>query len=124
MERAELQGWIDAYERVWRAAGTDGISELFAQGATYLVSPWAEPVVGLDVLKTFWESERDGPDEGFTMRSEIVAVDGSVGVARVEVDYDRGRRWRDLWIVTLDADGRCTAFEEWPFAPHQPDGHA
>jgi hypothetical protein len=28
--------------------------------------------------------------------------------------------YRDLWIVTLDAEGRgCVAFEEWPFFPGQ-----
>jgi hypothetical protein len=32
-------------------------------------------------------------------------------------------RWRDLWVLRFDADGRCTAFEEWPFVPDQPDGH-
>ena len=51
------------------------------------------------------------------------AVDGDVGIARIEVDYAKGERWRDLWVVTLDADGRCTRFEEWPFAPDTPDGH-
>jgi signal transduction histidine kinase len=31
------------------------------------------------------------------------------------------QEYRDLWIVTLDDDGRCTAFEEWPFAPLESD---
>jgi len=42
---------------------------------------------------------------------------------RVAVDYATGNRWRDLWVLTLDDAGRCRAFEEWPFAPKQPDGH-
>ena len=57
------------------------------------------------------------------MAADVVAVDGDVGVARVEVSYGRGKRWRDLWVVRLNAGGRCVAFEEWPFAPDQPDGH-
>jgi hypothetical protein len=42
-------------------------------------------------------------------------------VARVEVRYGEpvSRVYRDLWIVTLGDDGRCTAFEEWPFFPGQ-----
>jgi hypothetical protein len=72
-----------------------------------------------------WEAERDGPEEAFTMTSEVVAVDGDTAVVRVAVDYGQPepRRWRDLWVARFDADGRCTAFEEWPFAPTQPDGH-
>lgn len=31
--------------------------------------------------------------------------------------YARGERYRDLWIVRFDEDGRCREFEEWPFWP-------
>ena len=59
------------------------------------------------------------------MASEVVAVDGTIAVVRVAVDYLRPPfpRWRDMWIIEFDDDGRCTTFEEWPFAPNQPDGH-
>ena len=57
----------------------------------------------------------------FTLVAEVIAVEGDTGVARLEVSYGDPptRRYRDLWIVTLGADGRCTAFEEWPFFPGQ-----
>lgn len=57
------------------------------------------------------------------MTSSIVAVEGSVAVVRAEVAYARGEIWRDLWVLEFDEDGRCRAFEEWPFAPEHPDGH-
>jgi hypothetical protein len=123
MERATLKSWIEQYERLWRSAGTDGLSELFSADVTYTPSPWREPIRGLEALAAFWDEEREGPDERFTLKSDVVALDGEIGVARVEVTYERGQRWRDLWVVRLDADGRCTAFEEWPFSPTQPDGH-
>jgi hypothetical protein len=78
---------------------------------------------GLPAIEAFWEAERDSHDERFTMSYSVVACDAEVGIARVEVHYERGSRWRDLWIIRLADDGRCTAFEEWPFAPDQPDGH-
>ena len=125
MERARFTVWIDAYVRLWRTPGTGGLAQLFAEEATYLVSPWAERLRGVDAIATFWDEERAGPDERFDFQSELVAVDGDTAVARVSVDYlTTGERWRDLWIITLDADGRCRAFEEWPFAPFQRDGHA
>jgi hypothetical protein len=52
-----------------------------------------------------------------------VAVDADTAVVRVEVDYERGRPWRDLWVLRFAVDGRCRHFEEWPFAHDQPDGH-
>jgi hypothetical protein len=128
MDRSDVQRWLEGYERAWRTAGTDGLPELFAADASYLPSPWAAPVEGLTAIARFWDDAREGPDEPFTMSSEIVAVDGPKAVVRVSVDYQRSgdtaaQRWRDLWVIRFDADGRCVAFEEWPFAPGQRDGH-
>jgi hypothetical protein len=125
VDREAVTRWVAAYERAWRTPGTRPLADLFSPGASYLPSPWAAPVVGLDDLSRFWEAGRDGPDEPFDISHEVVAVEGSTAVVRVSVDYlgpDRGR-WRDLWVLRFDDDGRCTVFEEWPFAPDQPDGH-
>jgi hypothetical protein len=69
-----------------------------------------------------WQATRASADEPFTMTSEVVAVDGDVAVARIEVHYDEPRphEYRDLWIMRFAPDGRCAAFEEWPFWPGQP----
>src|SRR5262245_53309763 len=119
MDRTGVQQWVADYERVWRTPGTELLARLFTPDATYLTSPWAEPVAGLDAICRLWDDERDGPDEPFTMTSEIVAVDGPTAVVRVVVDYT-GRDstvWRDLWVLRFAEDGRVAAFEEWPFAP-------
>jgi hypothetical protein len=128
MNRSDVERWVDGYQRAWRTAGTGGLGDLFSPDASYLSSPWAAPVEGLAAISRFWEDEREGPDEPFTMAREIIAVDGTTAVVRVSVDYHgRGvtsaQRWRDLWVIGFDADGRCVAFEEWPFAPEQRDGH-
>jgi ketosteroid isomerase-like protein len=123
MDRSAVERWVDGYVQAWRSPGTEGLAALFTRDITYLPSPWAQPVVGLDALATFWEAERDGPEEVFTFDSDVIAVDGDTAVVRVAVEYRQGRRWRDLWVLRLSADGRCAAFEEWPFTPGQPDGH-
>jgi hypothetical protein len=117
MERADLEAWVDRYEQVWRTPGTDRLGELFTTDVVYRASPWADTARGLDALRVFWEDQRDGADEVFTMRSEIVAVDGATGVVRVAVDYGSGDSWLDVWIVRFAADGRVEFFEEWPLAP-------
>jgi hypothetical protein len=124
LNRSALEAWIAGYERLWRTAGTDSLGELFTPDVSYRMSPWETPVTGLAELARLWEDERASADEPFEMRSAIVAVDGNTAVVRVEVDYAAtGRQWRDLWIIELTDDGRCRAFEEWPFAPEQNDGH-
>jgi hypothetical protein len=125
MDSTAVEQWVAHYERLWRTPGTQLLAELFAADASYRPSPWARPVEGLEVIARFWEAERVGADEEFTISSDVVAVDAGTAVVRVFVTYGAsGRRpWRDLWVLRMDADGRCTWFEEWPFAPGQPDGH-
>lgn len=121
--RAAVEAWVREYERLWRTAGTDGLGDLFAAEVTYLTSPWAQPITGLPAVARFWDEGRDGPDESFRLTSEVIAVDGPTAVVRVGVEYDApDGSWRDLWVLRFADDGRCAAFEEWPFAPDQHDG--
>lgn len=119
MTRDQLLTWIDGYERAWRTAGADALGTLFTETATYRQSPYADPVVGLPAIAAMWDAERDGPDEVFTMTREVVAVEGDTGVARVVVQYGDPvvQEYTDLWVVQLDADGRCRDFEEWAYWP-------
>jgi ketosteroid isomerase-like protein len=124
MDRAAFERWIDAYERAWRTPGTEALAEIFSPHATYSTAPYEEPYRGLEAIADFWERQRDGPDEQFTMTSEILAAEGDTAVARVEVHYggDSPKRYRDLWVMRLDPDERCRHFEEWPFAPRDQPG--
>jgi hypothetical protein len=119
--RADVEAWLAGYERAWRTAGTSSLGELFTRDATYQQSPYEEPLRGLSAIAAMWEQERDGPDEPFTMTCRVVAVDDRVAVVRVEVDYESGSpsEYQDLWVVRFASDGRCVAFEEWPFWPGQ-----
>jgi hypothetical protein len=114
VDRRALHEWVELYERAWRSPGTALLARLFTGGAEYKTSPFAEPKRGLDEIGELWEAERDGPDEPFTLSSEILAVEGDLGIVQTEVFYERPQRgFRNLWLVRLGEDGRCTAFEEW-----------
>jgi ketosteroid isomerase-like protein len=121
VDRQDLARWIARYEHAWRTPGTALLDDLFADDATYLAAPFDPLLRGRAEIEPFWDAERVSADEEFALTWEPVAVEGSVGVARVEVRYGEpvSRVYRDLWIVTLGDDGRCTAFEEWPFFPGQ-----
>ncbi|HET7014641.1 MAG TPA: nuclear transport factor 2 family protein [Streptosporangiaceae bacterium] len=122
MDAAQVTAWIEAYELAWRSPGTGALDRLFTEDATYSQGPYEEPATGLLAIKRMWEAERNGPDEVFSMASQIVAVDSPVAVARVEVRYGDPvtQAYRDLWIMQFAADGRCDSFEEWPFWPGKP----
>ena len=118
-DREAVERWVAGYERAWRTAGTDALAELFTDDAEYRMSPYDEGVRGLDAIAELWERERQGPDEQFDMRSEVVAVDGDRAVVFVEVHYGppRDKDYRDLWVLRFDSSDRCSDFEEWYFSP-------
>jgi SnoaL-like domain len=120
--RADVEAWLAAYERAWRTAGTTSLGELFTDEATYQLSPYETPLAGLAKIAEMWDDEREGPDERFTMKRRVVALEDDVAVVRVEVAYEDSprREYRDLWVIRFSEDGRCAAFEEWPFWPDQP----
>jgi ketosteroid isomerase-like protein len=117
--REAIDSWVALYEEAWRQEGTAALAALFAEDAVYRMSPYAEPVRGLEAIAELWERERSGPAEEFAMRHEVVAVEGDTAVVRVAVEYGTGAEYRDLWILRFGAGGRCREFEEWPFWPGQ-----
>jgi len=121
-DRAMVGRWLAGYEAAWRAPGTAQLAGIFTEDAGYRQSPYEDPVVGLAAIGSMWEAERAGPDEVFTLATDIVAVDGPTAVVRAEVSYGDpvGREYRDLWMLRLGEDGRCSWFEEWPYWPGQP----
>jgi ketosteroid isomerase-like protein len=121
-DRTMVTRWLAGYEAAWRAPGTDRLAEIFTEDAGYRQSPYTEPVVGLQAIRRMWDAEREGPDEVFTLATDIVAVDGPTAVVRAEVRYGDpvSQEYRDLWVMRLGEDGRCGWFEEWPYWPEQP----
>lgn len=125
VDRGSLLEWVAGYERAWRTP--DGpkleraLAALFAPGASYRPAPFEEPYVGLPAIARMWQAERRGPDEPFALEAKVVAADAQArtGVLEVEVRYGEPtwQRYRDLWIVRFDGEGRCKHFEEWPFWP-------
>ena len=119
--RSQVRSWITDYERAWRTQGTASLRDLFADDASYQQTPYDVPILGLIDIASMWEEEREGPDEVFTVTSEVVAVEGDTAVVRVQVEYGDPvtQEYLDLWVIRFDADGRCVSFEEWPFWPEQ-----
>ncbi len=133
MDRGQLTEWLDRYERAWRTPGTEALADLFTEDATYSTAPYENPHRGLAAIGEMWDAERSSPDEDFEMSSEVVAVEGGTGVARIKIQYGASeekeerdhrqrREYRDLWVVRLNEAGLCFHFEEWPFWPPDQEG--
>lgn len=123
MDRRRVERWIAGYDKAWRTAGTGMLAELFTPDIVYSPLPWADPVVGLDAVAAYWEASRQGPDEDFSLKTEVLATEMETAVVRADVEYHSlGSSWRDLWVITFSSSVRCARFEEWPFASGKVDG--
>ena len=117
VDRAWVRRWVDGFEAAWRTHGTEELAAIFSRDAIYLHSPYADAVEGLPKIRTMWEEDRNGPEERFTLSTEIVAVEEGTAVVRALVRYGEPMRqeYTDLWVLRFDDEGRCSRFEEWPY---------
>ncbi|MGH3679130.1 MAG: nuclear transport factor 2 family protein [Natronosporangium sp.] len=119
-DHATLRDWLDRYEAAWRANDPAQIRALFTDDAVYRWHPWetgADAADGADAIAAAWLAEPDEPDS-WAMRSEPLAVDGDLGVARCEIEYpataeNPRRAYHNLFLIRLTADGRCRDFTEY-----------
>jgi ketosteroid isomerase-like protein len=116
VDHEQVLAWVAGYERAWREGDLDAVGALFTEDARYLRSPYHDPDIGYDAIRAFWLED---DDEVFTMTAEVVAVEGSRAVVRLEVRYGDpvSQEYRDLWVLEFAADGRVEHYEEWPFWP-------
>jgi hypothetical protein len=119
VSRADVMRWVADYERAWRDEDAEAVGRLFIEDAAYRASPYDPSEVGHDAIKAFW---LDDAGRTFSMDAEVVAVDDSVAVVRVDVTYrsPRVQDYRDLWILRFSGDGRVSDFEEWAYWPGKP----
>jgi SnoaL-like domain len=119
VDRDDVLRWVAEYERAWCEGDVAAVPRLFADGARYRSSPYAEPRTGHAAIQEFWLD-----DEGrtFTMTAEPVAVEGRAAVVRLEVRYLEpvDQEYRDLWVLRFAPDGRVEEFEEWAYWPDKP----
>ena len=117
MDNATVMAWVAEYERMWRDDDVAGLDRLFTPDATYLHSPYAVPLEGLDAIREHWSD-----DTPFTMTASPVAVAGRDAVVRVVVRYggEKPQEYLDLWVLRFADDGRAELFEEWAYWPDKP----
>jgi hypothetical protein len=111
-ESTDLTAWMDGYRRAWTSNDESDIRSLFTDDAEYRYEPWGEPVTGADAIARSWIERKDAPSE-WTFEWAPVARDGATAVIAGRTVYLDGRAYRNLWVITLEEDGRASSFTEW-----------
>jgi ketosteroid isomerase-like protein len=104
---------VEDYLRAWESNDRDAIGRLFTDDAAYYTEPFREPWRGRDAIVAGWLDAKDEPGT-WSFRYELMAVADSLGFVRGWTSYaNPPREYSNLWVVKLDAAGRCTEFTEW-----------
>ena len=120
-DQERLSTWIDHYVRAWNSNDETQIAALFTADAEYFTDPYTPPWSGRDVIVSEWLEHRDAPGETtFTWEPLVVGTDLSIITA--ETSYP-AVSYSNLWVIKLDAEGRCSHFTEWWMA-HPPSAKA
>ena len=117
MDQAKFTGWLDAYKWAWESRDPEAAANLFTANATYHETPFDEPLRGREGILDYW-SDVTRTQEAIEFSYEVLATAEAGGIAhwRSEftslpsgsvVDLD------GVFLVKLDADGKCTEFREW-----------
>jgi SnoaL-like domain len=117
VDAGTFDGWLGAYKRAWEDRDPEAAADLFTEDATYHETPFDEPFRGRDGVFEYWSDvPRSQRDVNFSY--EILATTGSRGVAHWRASFVR-LPTKDpvvldgIFLVKLDADGRCAEFREW-----------
>jgi uncharacterized protein (TIGR02246 family) len=108
----QVQDWLDAYVKAWRANDPAAIGELFAEDATYAYHPYSEPLRGREAIVASWLEHDDAPGS-WEASYAALAVAGDRAFATGETRYANGPTYSNLFVMRFDEHGRCRDFVEW-----------
>jgi ketosteroid isomerase-like protein len=111
-----LRDWLGRYGAAWESLDSAAAASLFTDDARYHETPFADPFVGKEGVREYWERvTADQSDVDFTY--EVVGMLGDKGVAlwntkltalstgsRVELD--------GVFVLELEGD-LCRVLREW-----------
>jgi hypothetical protein len=109
----QVTAWMDAYVYAWTTGARDDIEALFTRHAEYHELPYETSWVGRDRILAGWRSRQKWQEGGWTFDWKILMVTGNVAAVQGRGVYKELETFDNLWVVTVDTDGRCSAFRMW-----------
>lgn len=108
--------WVENYRKAWLSNTEEDIRALFTDDAVYEFRPHdPKPWVGLDAIVAGWLEHPDAPGDT-TFEWQRLATEGRTATVQAVTVYDDGSErkvYDNLWVITLEPDGRASHFTEW-----------
>jgi hypothetical protein len=114
---AAFNSWLQAYGKAWESRNAEAAAALFAEDGTYQVTPFLEPMRGRKAIFEYWLGVAR-TEENVQFACEILAASRELNIARwsaslVIVPQGLQTRLDGIFLISLDAEGRCKSLREW-----------
>jgi SnoaL-like domain len=128
MDRKGFQVWLEAYARAWMRRDPGAAAKLYAENATYQETPFSPPLRGREAILSYWKNVAR-TQEDIHVECRIMAVAGEECVAHWHASFLRlPMRIRleldGIFLLTFDAENRCTSLREWWHRKEVPAGRS
>ncbi len=110
-DQHQVTAWVDGYIRAWNSNDPADIGALFTDDAEYYTAPFRQPWSGREQIVEGWLGRKDEPGEA-TFDWRPLVDSGELAVIEGTTTYPDGT-FSNLWVIRLEADGRCRQFTEW-----------
>lgn len=117
LTKAALAKWLDAYGDAWETRDADAAAQIFAEDATYRVTPYEEPHVGRDGVRSYWAGVTEN-QRNVQFEYQTLSVSGNSGIAHWSASFDvapDGTKIEldGIFVLEFAADGKCRRLREW-----------
>jgi ketosteroid isomerase-like protein len=114
-----IREWLAAYRHAWSTDDPSEVAALFNSDVRYFTAPYRPPLEGLAAVTDYWLGERESGIP-WSFEYQVLAQEGDRFVVRAVTTYPEGtsdadgpETFHNLWLVTLDRDGRASEFVEY-----------
>lgn len=117
MNRVDLEAWLEAYRRAWESRDAAAAAQLYADNATYQETPFSPPMRGRQAILDYWKNVAR-TQENIHVECQILAVAEPGCFAHWRASFVRlpmriSLELDGVFLLTFDAEGRCTSLREW-----------
>jgi hypothetical protein len=117
MDRNSFDAWLDLYGKAWMNRDAEAAASLYAEDATYQITPFDEPLKGRPAICEYWRGVT-ATEENIAFDYEILAVTDKMGIARWRASFVRvppglATKLDGIFLIAIDRNGKCASLREW-----------
>lgn len=117
MDREAFEQWLTLYGSAWTERDAKRAASLYAEDATYQVTPFEEPFRGQAAIYEYWKGVTS-TEENIEFDYRVLAVTTDYGIARWRASFVRvppglNTQLDGIFLVSLNPAGRCQSLLEW-----------